>query len=107
MDGACREAVFPAADGHFQHPVDDIGDLLMDVFVFGEDAAFFGLPKGQGTAVAVDHLSEKTGDDLFGGDIFQVLHARGFAAKVGRMWISGKAKIAALVQMEYTCWRRP
>ena len=97
---AWGEAVFLAADGHFQLAVDEVGDLFVDVFVFGERAAFFGLPESQGTALAVDHFSEKAGDDLFGGDIVQVLHAGGFDTKVGRMWISGKAKIAALVQME-------
>lgn len=66
---ACAEAVFLTTDGHFQFTVDEVSDLFVDVFVFGEGATFFGLPEGQGTTGTVDHFSEKAGDDLFGGDI--------------------------------------
>ena len=100
MNDAGGHVIFLAADSHLQFAFYEVCDLFVDVFVFGKGAAFFGLPKSQGAAVAVDHLSEKAGDDLFGRYIVQVLHGRNLEPKVLRMWISGKAKIAALVQME-------
>ena len=81
VDGARGKEVFLAADDHFQLAFDDIGNLFVDVFMFGAHAAFFDLPEDEGAGVAVDHFSCEAGKCIFNGYIVKVLHVCGFCRK--------------------------
>lgn len=59
MDGTRSEQVFFSADRHLQFTFRDIGDLLVDVGVLGQDAVFFYVPEHEGAAFAMDHFPEK------------------------------------------------
>lgn len=91
------EEYFFAADDHFQFAFDDIGDLFVDMMMFGGDAAFFYIPEYEGAGVAVDHFTEKTGERIFGRDIIQVLHIEVVSSKIlkKRVMIVDKWKIGA------------
>jgi len=78
------EQVFLSADGHFQLTFNNIGDLFVDMVVFGGDTALFYVPKNQRTGLAVYHFSKKARKCLFDRDIVKVLHGR-FLPKV-RKW---------------------
>jgi hypothetical protein len=75
VDGAGGEQVFYTADHHLHFAFRYIGDLFVDMGVFGQDAAFFYVPKYQGAAFAVDHFPEKAWSELFDWDVPEVLHA--------------------------------
>jgi hypothetical protein len=59
VDGTRCEQVFFSADHHLQFAFRDIGDLLVDVGMFRQDAAFFYVPERKRAAFAMDHLPEK------------------------------------------------
>lgn len=78
MNGAGFHLVFLAADDHIQFSFYNIGDLFVDMVVFGKGTTFFDIPNRQGAAVAVEHFSEKARNWLFYRDIAQVLHVGNF-----------------------------
>jgi hypothetical protein len=79
VDGAAGEQVFCSADHHLHFAFRYVGDLFVDMGVFGQDAAFFYVPKYQGAAFAVDHFPEKAWSELFDWDVPEVLHAMSLA----------------------------
>jgi len=91
----CEEVFFPT-NHHFQLTLNDIGDLFVDVVVFGGDAAFFYVPEDKRACLTVYHFSIKARKCLFDRDIVKVLHAQFFPKirKLG-LWISGKALLAS------------
>jgi len=74
VDAAGSEEIFFAADGHFELSFHHVGDLFMDVVVFGQGCVFADLPKGECACIAVDHFNGKTGKELFYRDVAEVLH---------------------------------
>ena len=78
MNHAGGEEVFLAADDHFEFTFNDIGDLFMDVVVFGGDAVFFYVPEDKRAGRPVYHFSIKARKCLFDRDIIKVLHAQFF-----------------------------
>ena len=84
------EQAFFSADDHFQLAFGDIGDLFVDVLVFGQSAILFNIPEYERAIVAVDHFPEKTGTHFFFRDVLQVFHrlSEGTINNVDK-WISG------------------
>src|SRR5260221_7221567 len=75
---AGREEVFFPTDHHFKLTLDNIGDLFVDVEVFGRNTAFFYIPEDERAGFAVHHFSKKARKCLFDRDILKVLHAQFF-----------------------------
>ena len=59
---------------HLQLAFEDIGDLLMNVMMFLQPAAFADVPYRQRAGVPMQQLAKKAGSDLLDRDIAQVLH---------------------------------
>lgn len=65
---------FLSSYDHFQLAFEDIGDLLMNVVMFLEPAAFADVPYRERAGVPMQQLPQKAGSDLPDRDIAQVLH---------------------------------
>ena len=105
VNGAGSHQVFFAADDHFQLTFHDIGDLFVNVMVFGRYPTLLYLPENEGGTVSVYHSTVETRERVLNGDIVEVLHAY-FSSKVTRnvdKWISfdslGGGKIVHLLQI--------
>ena len=59
VDRTSGEQVFFPADHHLQFAFDDMGDLFVDMGVFGQNAVFFYVPEHEGAAFAMDRFPEK------------------------------------------------
>lgn len=99
VNGAGGEEVFLSADGHFQLTFHDIGDLFVNVMVFGRDTALLYIPKHEGGRVSVYHSAVEARERVLYGDIVEVLHAY-FSPKVTRnvdKWIMRRGSLAAKI----------
>ncbi len=59
VDRTSGEQVFFPADHHLQFAFDDMGDLFVDMRMFGQNAVFFYVPEHEGAAFAMDRFPEK------------------------------------------------